>query len=728
MLYEVIVDISNSQVDKVFDYSGEDFFQIGQRVLVPFGSRHIEGFIVGVKTESRLEKLKSIIEPLDEYAAITPEMLQMAPFLKAKYNLRLVDVLRLAIPSEMRSGRVRQVYENAAALGDEFSFEEILGQISPRAKKQRELAFFLRDNPFTPTAEINKKFGALLRQFVERGLAKLSRTRKERVPYKELSCQNKAHELTSAQQKAVDEILSDMSETYLLFGVTGSGKTEVYLNIISKVVSEGKTAVMLVPEISLTPNMLRIFRSRFGETVAILHSGLSAGERFDEWERLRRGQAKIAIGARSAVFAPLSDLGVIIIDEEHDQSYQSDSNPRYDTLEVAKFRADFNGCALVMGSATPSLASFYNATAGKYRLLALPDRINRRPLPNVEIVDMGQEVRRGNKSIFSGLLHQELEEVIKKGFQAMLFINRRGFSSFVMCTKCGYVAKCTDCDVSLTYHSEENELRCHYCGKRFKMFDLCPHCKSPYIRQGKIGTQQVVALLQKFFPSVKVLRMDYDTTQTKQAHGKILSAFARREAQILVGTQMIAKGHDFPFVTLVGILDGDQSLYYSDYMSAERTFQLVTQVAGRSGRDKQPGRVVLQTYSPNHYCLRLAAKQDYIGFYKKEINLRENTKFPPFAVVVKILYSGLVSEEVVAVLNGQYQKLAQLKEEYGEAFIFMQRMRCAVKRIESKYRYQTVLRLDNDKFDEIIKKIYSICDKTSKSVSVFVQINPQNMN
>lgn len=729
MIFEVIVDISNSQVDRVFDYNGEDFFQIGQRVTVPFGSRRVEGFIVGVKDKTAHKgELKSIIEPLDEYTAITPEMLEMSVFLKAKYNLRLVDVLRLCVPSEMRSGRVRRAYENAAALNPEYSFEQILGQIPTRAAKQRELACFLRDNPNALAPEINKKFPGLLRILAERGLAVMTRSRRMRVPYKDMPDTAPAHTLTPPQQRAVKEIFSDMAGTYLLFGVTGSGKTEVYLNIISKVLTEGKNAIMLVPEIALTPNMLKIFRSRFGAGVAILHSGLSAGERFDEWERLRRGEAKIAVGARSAVFAPLKNLGVIIIDEEHDGSYQSDSNPRYDTLEVAKFRAKKNGCALVLGSATPSLTSFYNAQTGKYRLLELPSRINNLPLPKVDIVDMGIEVRQGHKSIFSRRLHAELEEVVAKGNQAMLFINRRGFSSFVMCTKCGYVAKCTDCDVSLAYHSEENELRCHYCGKKFMMFDLCPNCKSPYIRQGKIGTQQVVSLLKKAFPKVKTLRMDYDTTQTKQAHGEILTAFANREAQILVGTQMIAKGHDFPFVTLVGILDGDQSLYYSDYMSAERTFQLVTQVAGRSGRDKQAGRVVLQTFSPSHYCLQFAKMQDYIGFYKKEINLREATKFPPFAVIVRILYSSASAEDAVTELNGHYAGIIALQKQWPERFIFIQRMRCAVKRIENKYRYQTVLRLTNEGFDELIGKIYTITDKTAKNVSVFVQIDPQNMN
>lgn len=730
MIFEVIVDISNSQVDKVFDYKGEDFFQIGQRVLVPFGNKEIEGFIVNVKESSTLpdEKLKNILMPLDSFVAISKEMLDLAHFMQSKYNLRLVDVLRLAIPSQMRGGKVKDIFVRVCSNRVDLSIEEILDIVGTRATKQRELVLYLEANPNSFCEEINKKFGTALNSLISKNLVDITLVPKIRTPYKDLEHKGIEHNLTVDQTKVVDEILSNMQKSYLLFGVTGSGKTEVYMNVISQVVSQNKTAIMLVPEISLTPNMLRLFRTRYGSTVAILHSGLSVGERYDEWKRLKNGEATIAIGARSAIFAPLKNVGVIIIDEEHDSSYQSETNPRYDTIEVAKFRREYNNCALILGSATPSLSSYYDALNGKLTLLELKNRINNKSLPEVEIVDMTHEIRSGNNQMFSNSLLSELKKVIESGNQAMIFINRRGYSSYVMCTKCGYVAKCSDCDVSLTYHKEENELHCHYCGKRYKMFDNCPQCKSPYIRQGKIGTQQVVAYLNKLFPSVKVLRMDFDTTQTKEAHSQILDAFSNREAQILVGTQMIAKGHDFPFVTLVGILDGDQSLYYSDYMATERTFQLITQVAGRSGRDTLPGKVILQTFSPKHYCLVLSARQDYLSFYKKEINLRQVTKFPPFAVVVRILYSGLNAEDCISVLNAQYEKIQKIKEKYGDDFIFLQRMRCAVKYVEKKHRYQTLMRLSNEKSDEILQEIFTIANEKDKNVSVFVEINPQNMN
>lgn len=731
MIFQVIVDISNSNVDKVFDYKGEDFFQIGQRVLVPFGNREIEGFIVGAAQDSSVpaEKLKNIIWGVDNFVAITPEMMELSRYMQTKYHLRLIDCLRLFIPSQMRGGRVKTVYLKLARLTEKYTKDEILLQISKQAKSQRALVDFLYEHPDTLTTTVNKQFGASLRTLVKSGLVTISEIERSRTPYSLLKNKGIEHNLTASQQQIVDKVLTDVDNSYLLFGVTGSGKTEVYMNVISQVVAQGKSAIMLVPEISLTPNMLQLFRSRYGDNVAILHSGLSAGERFDEWIRLLRGEARIGIGARSAIFAPLNDLGVIIIDEEHDSSYQSETNPRYNTLEIADFRRKYNKCALILGSATPSLESYYKALHGQLRLLELPERINKQPLPEVEIVDMANQMRQGNREMFSVQLKEELDKCIKEGNQAMLFLNRRGFSSFVMCTKCGYVAKCENCDVSLTYHSEERELRCHYCGKRYRMFDNCPNCKSPYIRQGKVGTQQVVAYLKRLYPDVKVLRMDYDTTQSKEAHSKILESFGNREAQILVGTQMIAKGHDFPFVTLVGILDGDQSLYYSDYMSAERTFQLITQVSGRSGRDKLSGKVILQTYSPKHYCLILAARQDYISFYKKEINLREVAKFPPFAVIMRVLYSGLDSESCVSQLNAHFAEIEKLKVNYPLDFLYLQRMRCAIKRIESKFRYQILLRLTSDKADEIIQQVYAITDKTNtKDVSVFCEINPQSMN
>lgn len=731
MIYSVIVDISASEVDRIFDYEGEGY-KAGMRVMVEFGRSRKEGYIVEEKqtTDVPLEKLKKIICSLDDFVAISPEFLELGRYMRKEYHLRWADVLRLFIPAEMRQGRVKTLSKRQASLAG-GNLDEMLSSLKPNAAKQRALVYFLSENGATMTSVINERFGAAaLKALVDKGFAQINEITVRRTPYKNLQTNSdNRHTLLADQQNAVRTILSDLKGKYLLRGVTGSGKTVVYLTVIEQVVQSGRNAIMLVPEIALTPNMLRQLRERFGDTVALLHSGLSVGERFDEWLRLKNGEASIAIGARSAIFAPLDNVGAIIIDEEHDSSYVSDFNPRYNTIEVAKYRADSNGALLVLGSATPSLTSFYSASKGELTLIEMPKRINQRPLPKVEIVDMAAETRSGNKGIFSRLLVERLSETVAQGNQAMLFLNRRGYSSFLMCTKCGYVAKCADCDVSLTVHREDNMLKCHYCGKKYYMLSKCPECGQVSFRQGKIGTQQVVDLLKSMFPSVSVLRMDADTTQSKESHGKILEAFAKGEAQILVGTQMIAKGHDFPKVTLVGILDGDQSLHREDYLATERTFQLVTQVAGRSGRNEATGTVVLQTYTPTHYCLQLAAKQDYAGFYKREIALREAGNFPPFCEIVRILYQGENEQQCIDDLTSQYAELTKLKAAYPYDFTYMDKMRCPLRRAEKKFRFQILLKLTCSSLNAVLPQIYAICDgKKKNSVSVYVERNPQNLS
>ncbi len=732
MIYSVIVDISASEVDRIFDYKGEGY-EVGQRVLVDFANRQKEGIIIGVKNKTTCppNKLKQIIRSLDDFTAISPELLSLGEFMRQEYHLRYADVLRLFIPAEMRGNRVKSLSKKQAYLAGGSDLVGILDSLKPNAVKQRDLVTFLYNNGATLAERLNAEFGnGALRALEEKGIVKTNDIVLRRTPYSDIKAtESVKHNLLPMQQRAVQTILSDRQGRYLLHGVTGSGKTEVYLTVIEQMVSEGKTCIMLVPEIALTPNMLRQLRARFGDAVALLHSGLSVGERYDEWLRLKNGEARIAIGARSAIFAPLDNIGAIIVDEEHDGSYISDFNPRYDTLNVAAFRANQNGALTVFGSATPSLSSYYSAVNGELTLIEMPDRINRRPLPTVEIVDMASETRIGNKGIFSRLLKERLAETIDRGNQAMLFLNRRGFSSFLMCTKCGYVAKCSDCDVSLTVHREDNMLKCHYCGKKYYMLSKCPNCGELSFRQGRIGTQQVVDLLKEMFPHVNVLRMDADTTQTKESHGKILESFRKGEAQILVGTQMIAKGHDFPKVTLVGVLDGDQSLHHSDYLATERTFQLITQVAGRSGRDADVGTVVLQTYTPTHYCLQLAAKQDYKGFYKREIALREAGGFPPFCEIVRILYQGEKEKDCIDVLTEQFAQIANIKTDNSDDFLYLDKMRCPLKRAEKKYRFQILLKIKRNNLNALLQRIYSVCDgNRKKNVQVFVERNPQNLS
>ena len=487
---------------------------------------------------------------------------------------------------------------------------------------------------------------------------------------------------------------------------------------------------MLVPEISLTPQIFRLFKSRFGDSVAIIHSGLTEGERFDEWQRIFSGETSVVIGARSAIFAPVKNLGIIIIDEEHDGSYVSESNPRYDTFSVAKQRAKRTNAKLLLGSATPSIATFTMAKRGEINYLSMPERVNGKSLPEMKIVDMGRELREGNRGVFSRELISELTRCMEEGKQAILFINRRGFSSFLMCRECGYVPKCTDCDVTLTYHKEESVMKCHYCTKRYKALDVCPNCGSKTIRQGRPGTEQIVSELKKLFPNSNILRMDNDTVSGKDSHHKILSEFGQSKSGILVGTQMIAKGHDFPNVTLVGILDADLSLYLSDYMSTERTFQLITQVAGRAGRASDKGKVVLQTYTPKHYVYRYCASYDYEGFYDKEANLRLVSKYPPFSKIVRLMFTSEDEDKARESAKQAYKDLKAYQGENQSEFIYLGAMKSPIKRIQKKYRYQIITRLNlTSNTQKVSEKLYEIMDQARKNgVSAFAEINPSNMS
>ena len=734
MIAQVIVDISNSEVDRVFDYSIDDFpdAKEGFRVMVPFGRMNIEGYIVQLKdrTDCPPEKLKKIASVLDPYPVINEELMQVCRFMVDKYHLRMVDVLRLCLPSQMRTGKVKELTIKIAAVSDEYKDKDTSEFIRPSAVAQMEIYNHLLQSGPLPVTELCKAFSAsALRNLISRGIVVAKEEGRMRTPYiGDDDDKQPPYELTEQQSAALKKIQSFSNETILLHGVTGSGKTEVYMRCISDVLKDNKTAMMLVPEISLTPQVLRTFRTRFGSNVAILHSGLSAGERFDEWRRILSGDAKVVVGARSAVFAPVRNLGIIIIDEEHDPSYVSESNPRYFTHEVAQERARICGCNLILGSATPSIESYYSAKTGKYKLVEMKTRVNAGPLPKIDIVDMCREVYDGNNGLFSRLLNSKLDECMKKGDQAIIFINRRGYSSYMMCRSCGYVAKCVDCDVSLVYHKDENVLKCHYCGNRYKVLDECPVCHSENIKRGFVGTQQVVELLSQRYPDVGILRMDNDTTQTKDAHLDILSKFRQKKAHILVGTQMIVKGHDFPDVTLVGIVDADMSLHFADFRATERTYQLITQVAGRAGRADKPGEVVLQTYSPRHYVYRYIVNGDYAGFYEKEINLREVTKYPPFSRIVRVLVSCENEQLAHDVLKKIFDRLSGDFKGKRDSIAYFAAMKSPVKRISNKYRVQILVRIVRDE-ENITRQIYEAVDEyTIPKVSVFVEINPNNLS
>jgi len=731
---EVIVDISTSSVDRIFEYSVGDLdgVEIGMRVSVPFGNRLIEGYIIKLKetADYNMDKIKPIAKILDTMPVITSEMMALKDELVDNFKLRTVDVLRLFIPSQMRGGRIKELTKVVCYLNDEYKDKPIEEFIKPSALAQRDIFEYLLENTEAPQSYILQNLSAsALKNLTMRDIVRQKTVAVARTPYKNLITTNNAVELTQEQNETLKTISANKSGKFLLHGVTGSGKTEVYMRVISDALTNDKTAIMLVPEIALTPQVLKNFRSKFGDKVALLHSGLSAGERFDEWQRLLTGEATVAVGARSAIFAPVKNLGVIIIDEEHDSSYISSTNPRYDAHFVAEFRQKFNNCTLILGSATPSIETYYKAvTANELTLLEMPTRVNKKPLPHIEIVNMCGEFMAGNRSVFSRNLELKLKECIDSGNQAMLFINRRGYSSYVICKSCGHVPKCEACDVSLVYHKEDNALKCHYCSARYAKLDLCPECKSESIRQGYVGTERVVEEIEEKFPHIKVLRMDNDTTRTKDAHANILEQFSKKQASVLVGTQMIAKGHDFASVTLVGIIDADLSLYFSDYKSIERTFSLITQVSGRAGREEKKGHVVLQTYSPNHYVYKYAVKNDYKEFFKKEVNLREVTKYPPFSLILRVLISSEAEEIASATAKAIFEDIVALSKAKANSFAYLGAMRAPVKKIQNKYRLQILARVvDNKK--EIASKIYEIVEKHQNAKTIcFVEQNPNNLS
>ncbi len=724
MIAEVIVDIAASETDRIYDYLCDDNIIVGSRVRAPFGGKTVPGFVMRIKESSDLpfEKLKKVIPCPDELPALNAECLSLAEKLHARYRVPKALTLRLFLPSEMRTGKVRELLRNYAELT--VRLEEI--KLSKTAKNQWGAAEYLAQNGKSECAHVNNLFPGSITALEKKGYVKITQEQILRDPYKTMEAEKVERILTLDQQRAVDTISTDGRTVQLLHGVTGSGKTEIYLTLIAECLKAGKSSIFLVPEISLTPQMLSQLRARFGKNAAILHSGLSAGERFDEWWRLRTGEAKIAIGARSAIFAPLENLGVFIIDEEHDTCYSRETAPQYNTFDVAYLRAKKNDCKLVLGSATPSVETYKRARQGEFGLIELKNRINKRPLPEIIISDMRREVRRGNNTAFSGALKEEIEKCLAADKQAILFLNRRGYSQTVICKECGYVAKCQACDVSLTYHRDEDCLKCHYCGMKYNMLSACPECGGRKLTYAGTGTQRIVADLQKLYPTARILRMDNDTTSGKEGHYKILKTFAEKKADILVGTQMIAKGHDFPAVTLVGIVDADMSLHFSDYRSGERTFQLLTQVAGRSGRAEEKGKVVLQTFDPENEVLRFATSYDYEGFYENEVSLRAAMAFPPFSKIVRVLVTGEDDKKTIEVLREVYVALEELYTENPDKFLFFNKMRAPIKRIQNKHRYQVLMRLSDT---SILPKIYDACTQArTRDVLVSVEENPTNLS
>lgn len=614
--------------------------------------------------------------------------------------------------------------------------EEIRLGLRKGAKKKEQLLYYLQrlgTEKITAVKEM-KELGfstALLNEAAKNGWLTFIEKEAYRDPFANQTFEKTtALSLNAEQQVAVETILQSVqeqqSQTYLLEGITGSGKTEVYLQVIAEVLNQGKTAIMLVPEISLTPQMVQRFKSRFGEQVAVMHSGLSQGEKYDEWRKIERGEAEVVVGARSAIFAPIENIGVIIIDEEHEASYKQEETPRYHARDLAIWRSEYHHCPVVLGSATPSLESRARAQKNVYQRLRLTQRANQAAtLPTIDVVDMRQEVENGNVSSFSMSLQEKLQERLEKNEQSVLLLNRRGYSSFVMCRDCGYVLPCPNCDISLTLHMDSKTMKCHYCGHEERIPYRCPNCGQDKIRYYGTGTQKVEEELQTLLPDSRILRMDVDTTRRKGAHEKILRTFGEGQADILLGTQMIAKGLDFPNVTLVGVLNADTALNLPDFRSSERTFQLLTQVSGRAGRAEKPGEVIIQSFNPEHYAIQLAKAQDYEDFYTKEMYIRHRGNYPPYYFTVQITASHPEENEAA---KQMFQIATKLKQGLSPQAILLGPTPNAIMRVNNRYFYQVIIKYKQEPMlQPLLKEILTDTQRaTARGLKLSIDAEPMN--
>lgn len=657
----IIIDISHEKLDKTFQYEVPEHLReslrIGMSVVVPFGngSRRIKGYVIELTKEPEFDpaRMKEIIKIDADGTRIEGQLIALAAWMRRTYGATMNQCLKTVLPIKRKmTAKERKILH--LQLEESAAKEQLLEYKRKRHTAKERLLAALIENPALEYEVVTGKLNvssSVIRTLEEQCVLSVERVRTYRNPVQGLTKKESRITLNSMQRLAVEAIRQNAKmpepKTCLIHGVTGSGKTEVYMELIADAIREGKQSIVLIPEISLTYQTVMRFYHRFGERVSILNSKMSAGERYDQFERAKNGELDVMIGPRSALFTPFPRLGYIIIDEEHESSYKSETMPRYHARETAIERVRLSGGVVVLGSATPAIESYYRAKSGEYLLVELTQRVRGKQLPTCYIEDLREELAARNYSILSRRLQGLIEDRLLRGEQIMLFLNRRGMSGFVSCRSCGYVVKCPHCDVSLSAHNN-GMLKCHYCGYEQPTVKICPSCGSPYIGGFKAGTQKIELMVQKRFPNARILRMDMDTTRNKEGYEKILSAFANQEADILIGTQMIVKGHDFPNVTLVGVLAADLSLYTGDYRAAERTFQLVTQAAGRAGRGEKPGEVVIQTYQPEHYSVVAAAAQDYIAFYEQEMMYRKMLRYPPVWNMMVALAASAAEESAKA--------------------------------------------------------------------------------
>ena len=744
MIAQVIINSNVKNLNRIFDYNVPSEMQgticVGDRVLVPFRNKktYEEGFIVGLK-ENTQYKVKDIAK-IQEGIKLTEENIDLAKLMARRYFCNISDCIKLMLPpgtlNKNIDSRVKDKTLNFVYLKKDIEeIEEDIENKIIKSEKQKRVLNFLIQNEGIQTTEleiITDTTNAVLKALEKKEYIEIIEEKIERNPFLNKDIKpTKKLKLTEEQQNAfnkIDETINNNeNKEFLLYGVTGSGKTEIYLQLIEKIIQKNKTAIVLVPEISLTPQMVERFIARFGqEKIAVLHSKLSIGERYDQWNKIKNGECKIVIGARSAIFAPIQNLGLIIIDEEHDSSYKSETNPRYNAKELAGYMAKKNNIPLVLGSATPDISTYYKAENNKIEMLKLTKRANESNLPKVEVIDLREELANGNRSILSRKLYQEIEENLKNKKQTILFLNRRGFSTFVMCRDCGYTVKCKNCNITMTYHIKTNKLKCHYCGHEEKNLTECPECHSKNIKYFGTGTQRLEEDINKIFPEATTIRMDIDTVTRKNSHEEILNKFKNDNIDILIGTQMVVKGHHFPNVTLVGVIAADSSLYIEDYRANERTFQILTQVAGRAGREKLPGRVIIQTYNPDNFAIECSKKQNYDEFYETEIELRKQLKYPPFCDIISIGLTDTDNNKIKNVSEKLYNNISRTIKNEKMDFNIYKPLPCPIDKIKNKYRWRIILKGKlNNKIIDIINK--SIEQVNSKTTRIIVDTNPTNL-
>ena len=741
MVAEVIIDTSVKSLNKTFDYEIptdlSDKVIVGSRVFVPFGNQKNleEGIVVKIKemSEYKVKEIKGL-----QKEQIKSEYISLAKWMSYRYFCNIAECLKLMLPpgrtAKDITKRVNEKTVNCFEINkSEDEIREALDNNLIKSEKQKNVLEYLLNNGKSTMSDIqlfNDASLAVVNSLVKKGFVRKGVEKVSRNPFvHKIGVKSVDLALTNEQQLAYNSIKN--SGEYLLYGITGSGKTEIYLQLIEKMLKQGKSSIMLVPEISLTPQTIDRFIARFGEEeIAVLHSKLSTGERFDEWNKIKDGKAKIIIGARSAIFAPAQNLGLIVIDEEHDESYQSEASPRYDSIEVAEYLCNKFNIPLVLGSATPSMREFYKAKMGKINLLTLSQRANNSTLPKVEIVDLRDELANGNKTMISYKLQEEIKKNIETKKQTILYFNRRGFSSFLMCQDCGHTFKCDRCDITLTYHKVENKLKCHYCGEEYQIPRECPQCGSKNIKYIGAGTQKLEEQIKEMFPMASTIRMDIDTVSKKNSHEIILDKFRQENINILIGTQMVVKGHHFPNVTLVGAIFADTSLNIGDFRANERTFQTLTQVAGRAGRGNDEGRVIIQTFNPENYAIQYSKTQNYDLFYSTEIGIRKQLKYPPFCDIIAIALTGNNEKNLVTFSKNIHMYLRDrvIKEKFG--VLLYSPVQCPIYKIKDKYRMRILIKcLYDDRMHKLLNDMLEKFEKESKKFGskVIIQVNPNNM-